>query len=194
MLKEKFKDFKIYLATQSPRRHSLVEGLDLDFGILNVEVDEVYPHQLKKNEIATYLAELKADAIDTSKLPDNYIIITADTIVWLNDHILTKPINFDDAFRILSELSGVKHEVFTGVCIKTKEKKLTFYAHTDVYFKKLSKAEIIWYIDNYKPYDKAGAYGAQEWIGYIAIERIEGSYFNVMGLPIHQLYNELLKF
>jgi len=127
-------------------------------------------------------------------LKDDTLVITADTIVWINNKVLNKPKDYNDAVDILSQLSGNMHEVITAVCLRTKGKTKSFYALTKVYFKKLSKEEITFYVENYKPYDKAGAYGAQEWIGYVAIESIEGSYFNVMGLPTSMLYDELMKF
>ena len=171
----------------------LLKGLDIHFEIKLKDTDEIYPQHLKKEKIALYLSELKASAFE-NELDDKTLVITADTIVWINDKVLNKPKDFNDAVNILKQLSGNMHEVITGVCLKTKEKTHSFYALTKVYFKKLSEKEIEYYISNYKPYDKAGAYGAQEWIGYVAIEKIEGSYFNVMGLPTRMLYDELMKF
>jgi len=193
MLHEKYKDYKIILASQSPRRQMLLKGLDIPFEIRLMDVEENYPSHLKKEDIALYLSELKASAFNET-MDDKTLVITADTIVCINNKVLGKPKDFDDAVNILTQLSGNMHEVITGVCLKTREKTKSFYALTKVYFKKLSQKEIKYYITNYKPYDKAGAYGAQEWIGYIAIERIEGSYFNVMGLPTRLLYEELMKF
>jgi len=183
-------NYHIILASQSPRRQNLLKELQFNFEINVKEVEEVYPPHLIKEEIAVYLAELKGAAYN-SEITDKQLIITADTIVWVNNHILGKPIDYDDAFKMLETLSNNKHTVYTGVCIKTKSKTKSFWASTDVYFKKLEKAEIEYYLENYKPYDKAGSYGIQEWIGYIGIKRIEGSFFNVMGLPIHLLYSEL---
>jgi len=191
-----FEDLKKYtflLASKSPRRHYLLKELGLDFEVRTKEVDESFPEQLKAAEIPLYLCEKKAAAFD-EELTDNTIVITADTIVWLDGHVLNKPQNFNDAVRMLQLLSGKMHEVYTGVCLKSKHKTTSFVALTKVYFKELSLEEIEFYIRNYNPYDKAGAYGAQEWIGYIAIDRIEGTYFNVMGLPVRELYEALLKF
>lgn len=193
LLPEKLEDYKIILASQSPRRQLLLKGLDIPFTVIVKDVEEKFPEELKREEIALYLSELKAAAFD-NEIDDKTLVITADTIVWINNQVLSKPKDFDDAVSILTQLSGNMHEVITGVCLKTKAKTHTFYALTNVYFKKLSQKEIHYYVSNYKPYDKAGAYGAQEWIGYVAIEHIEGSYFNVMGLPTRLLYDELMKF
>jgi septum formation protein len=183
----------LILASKSPRRQYLMKELGLDFEVHTKDVDESFPENLKAQEIPLYLCQKKADAFN-EELTDNTIVITADTIVWVDNQVLNKPENFDDAVRMLKLLSGKKHEVYTGVCLKSKHKTKTFYALTNVYFKELSQEEIEYYINNFNPYDKAGAYGAQEWIGYIAVEKIEGSYFNVMGLPVRELYEELLKF
>jgi len=185
--------YQIILASQSPRRQKLLKELQINFEIIVKEIDEVYPEHLVKEEIAVYLAEQKAAAFN-GDITDNQLIITADTIVWVNNHILNKPSNYEHAYKMLETLSNNRHTVYTGVCIKTKAKTKTFWASTDVYFSKLDKVEIEYYIENYKPFDKAGSYGIQEWIGYIAIEKIEGSYFNVMGLPIQKLYHELKTF
>ncbi len=193
MLHEKLKDYKIILASQSPRRQQLLKGLDIPFQIISKDIKEEYPQDLKKEEIALYLCELKASAFN-GEIDDKTLVITADTIVWINGVALNKPSDYNDAVSILKTLSGNMHEVITGVCLKTKNKTHSFFSLTKVFFKKLSQQEIEYYITNYKPYDKAGAYGAQEWIGYVAIEKIEGSYFNVMGLPTRLLYEELMKF
>ena len=193
MLHEKIKNYNIILASQSPRRQMLLKGLDIPFEIKIKDTEEIYPPNLKKEEIALYLCKLKASAFE-NEIDEKTLVITADTIVWINEIVLNKPKDFNDAVNILKQLSGNMHEVITGVCLKTKEKTHTFYALTKVYFKNLSDQEIEYYISNYKPYDKAGAFGAQELIGYIAIEKIEGSYFNVMGLPTRMLYDELMKF
>ncbi|MDP1745043.1 MAG: Maf-like protein [Bacteroidota bacterium] len=187
------KKHNLILASKSPRRQYLMKELGLDFEVNTKDVDESFPENLKAQEIPLYLCQKKADAFD-EELTDNTIVITADTIVWIDNQVLNKPENFNDAVRMLKLLSGKKHEVYTGVCLKSKHKTKTFYALTNVYFKELSQEEIEYYINNFNPYDKAGAYGAQEWIGYIAVEKIEGSYFNVMGLPVRELYEELLKF
>ena len=183
-------DYKIILASQSPRRHYLLKEIGLEFEIkLKQFVDESYPDHLKKEEIPLYIAGKKAEIY--GKLEDNEILITADTIVWLKDKVLQKPIDQDDAIKILKELSGNCHQVYTGVCIKSNDKEVLFSACTDVYFKKLTYPEIDYYINHFQPFDKAGAYGIQEWIGYIGVEKINGSFFNVMGLPIQKLYTEL---
>jgi septum formation protein len=193
LLHEKLKDYKIYLASQSPRRKSLLEGLDLNFDVLvRPGIDETVPAGLSEIEIPLYLAEHKSNAyIDL--LDDKTIVITADTIVWINGRELGKPADFTDAVKILKELSGNMHEVVTGVCLRNSVKKRMFHALSKVWFRNLSEAEIKYYLTKYKPYDKAGAYGIQEWIGYAGIEKIEGSFYNVMGLPVQTVYLELLK-
>lgn len=191
-----FKDLAKYqfiLASKSPRRQFLLKDLGLNFEVHTKEVDESFSPDLKAEQIPLYLAEKKAMAFD-AELKENTIVITADTIVWVNGQVLNKPEDYADAVRMLQLLSGKMHEVYTGVCLRSKNKMKTFYSLTKVYFKNLSLEEIEHYVTNYKPYDKAGAYGAQEFIGYIAIEKIEGSYFNVMGLPLRELYEELLIF
>ena len=193
MLLKDFKKYKIILASKSPRRQYLLKELGIDFAIRTKDVDESFPANLKAQEIPLYLCQKKADAFQ-EELTDHTIVITADTIVWVENQVLNKPENFEDAVRMLQLLSGKMHEVFTGVCLKSKHKTKTFYAVTKVYFKILSQEEIEFYINNYHPYDKAGAYGAQEFIGYIAIDKIEGTYFNVMGLPLKELYENLLSF
>ena len=187
------KKHPLILASKSPRRQYLLNELGLQFEVRTKEVDESFPANLKAQEIPLYLCKKKADAFN-NELNENTIVITADTIVWIDGQVLNKPENFDDAVRMLKLLSGKMHEVYTGVCLRSKEKTKSFYALTKVYFKTLSQEEIEYYINNYNPYDKAGSYGAQEWLGYIAIEKIEGTYFNVMGLPIKELYEELLAF
>jgi septum formation protein len=190
---EKLNKFKLLLASKSPRRQYLMTELGLTFEVKTKEVDESFPEHLKSEEIPLYLCKKKADAFD-EELSENTVVITADTIVWIDNQVLNKPENFEDAVRMLKLLSGKKHEVYTGVCLKSSSKVKVFYAKTDVYFKVLSDEQINYYITNYNPYDKAGAYGAQEWIGYIAVEKIVGSYFNVMGLPVKELYEELMAF
>lgn len=194
MLSELAKKYRIILASQSPRRQQLLEELGLDFEVISVDIDETYPPSLKGKDIAVFLSELKAKSFDFDKLCKNCLIITADTIVLQDGQILPKPKDFNDAVRILQTLSGNVHEVITGVSLRTKNKLISFHSITKVYFKNLTPEEIHHYIERYKPYDKAGAYGIQEWIGYIGIERIEGSYFNVVGLPVQRLYSELLNF
>lgn len=191
MLHEKIKGHKVILASKSPRRQALLKGLDIDFSVMSREVDESYPEGLDQNEIATFLADKKSEAFSDELRDDHTILITADTIVWHNNHVLNKPVDREDAVRMLRKLSGSMHEVVTGVCIRTNRKKILFHANSFVHFKKLSDYEIEYYLDHYKPYDKAGSYGVQEWIGYIGITHIEGSYFNVMGLPIQMVYEKL---
>ena len=193
MISDLFSSYKIILASKSPRRQFLLKGLDINFNVIIKDVEEIYPSNLHCEEIPLHLCRLKATAFG-DELKDNTIVITADTIVWFEEQVLNKPKDREDAIRMLSKLSGNMHEVYTGVCIKSKFKSVDFFVLSKVFFKKLSGEEITYYVDNYKPYDKAGAYGAQEWIGYVAIERIEGSYFNVMGLPTKRLYEELVKF
>ena len=190
---EDFKNYRFILASQSPRRHYLLKELGLTFEIRTKETDESFPEHLKSHHIAVYLAEKKAAAFD-EELTDKTVVITSDTIVCINEQVLNKPVDKADAVRMLNLLSGKKHEVYTGVCLKATHKTTSFFARTDVYFKTLTASEIEYYVTHHHPYDKAGAYGAQEWIGYIAIEKIEGTYFNVMGLPLFELYNQLLKF
>ncbi len=188
------KDKKIILASKSPRRQYLLKELGLDFEILETDVAEVYPEGLSSPEIALYLAELKSDNLDFSRMPSNAIVITADTIVCLGDEILGKPGNYHEAVVMLKKLSGRKHDVITAVCLRSRLQKQLFHVVSSVYFKELTLKEIEYYIDNFHPFDKAGGYGIQEWIGYIGIDRIEGSFFNVMGLPIKEVYEALLNF
>ena len=190
MLQEKLKNYNIILASKSPRRQQFFKDLDIDFTIKLKEVEEVYPQQLKGIEITDYLANLKAKAY--KDLKDNDLLITSDTIVWLENKALGKPKNYHESFVMLKNLSGKKHEVITSISIKNKNFQKIINDITTVFFKKLSDKEINYYINNYKPFDKAGAYGIQEWIGFIAIDKIEGSYFNVVGLPVHKLYKELM--
>jgi septum formation protein len=179
----------ILLASNSPRRKELLAGLGLKFEVRVKEVHEDFPEHLQREQVAEYLASHKADAY-TEDL-QNEVLITADTIVCLGERILNKPANDSEAFDMLRALSGTHHEVITGVCILTKNSKTVFHDVTKVYFKELSTEEILYYIDHYEPFDKAGAYGIQEWIGKIGIEKIEGSYFNVVGLPVQKLYTYL---
>lgn len=191
---KKINSYRIILGSQSPRRQFLLSELGIRFEVkVNSDQEENYPDNLKKEEIPVFLSKLKSEHL-SGYIDDNTILITADTIVWLDDKVLGKPKDADDALSILKSLSGYKHTVYTGVCIKSINKEKVFSAETDVYFRELSDEEILFYIEKYKPYDKAGAYGAQEWIGYIGIEHIEGSYFNVMGLPVQKLYSELIAF
>ena len=190
MLKELLKDYKIILASGSPRRQQFFKDLDLDFEIRLKEVEEIYPPTLKAAEITNFLAELKANAFN-NELSPNEILITSDTIVWQNEKALGKPKNYDDAFQILKSLSNATHEVITSVCFKTMNSSETIHEVTSVTFSELSDDAIHYYLKNYEPFDKAGAYGIQEWIGLIGIAKIEGSYSNVVGLPTERVYNYL---
>ncbi len=191
---ENLSKYNIILASQSPRRHELLKGIDIPFSIKVIDgLEEKFPPHLQAGDIPLFLSELKASAYLES-MDENDLIITADTIVWNQGKLLEKPKDLSDAKGMLQNLSGKTHEVFTGVCIQTKEKKESFCAVSRVLFAELTEDEIDYYLSKYKPLDKAGSYGVQEWIGYIAVEHIEGSYFNVMGLPIHQLYKALKKF
>lgn len=186
-------DYNIILASQSPRRQQLLKDLGLSFEVKKADVDEEFPPRLRREEIPVFLSEKKSDAM-TGLLSDGQLLVTADTIVWVDNQVLNKPADHEDAVRMLKILSGKMHEVITGVTLRTAEKKHSFYVVTDVTFKELSDEEIEYYVKNYKPFDKAGAYGVQEWIGYIGIDSIHGSYYNVMGLPVKELYEELSKF
>ncbi len=190
---EELKKYHFILASKSPRRQFLLKDLGLHFEVATKEVDESFPPDLRAEQIPLYLCEKKATAFD-DELKDNTIVITADTIVWVDNQVLNKPENYEDAVRMLGLLSGKMHQVYTGVCLKSKEKLVSFFAVTNVYFKVLTAFEIDFYIRHFHPFDKAGAYGAQEWMGYIAVEKIDGSYFNVMGLPVKELYEQLLQF
>jgi septum formation protein len=192
MLNEKFKNHRIILASGSPRRQQFLKELDVDFEIQLKDIEEIYPEHLQAEEITNFLAKLKASAFALD-LDDNDILITSDTIVWLNNKALGKPKDYDDAFEMLTEMSGTTHKVITSVCLKTTVKEIVFYEETLVTFTALSSDEIKYYLNNYKPFDKAGSYGIQEWIGLVAITKIEGSYANVVGLPTHRLYEEMMK-
>lgn len=193
MLKNRLKSKNLILASGSPRRQELLKSLGVPFEIRIREIDEVYPKHLKKSEISDYLAQLKSNAF-VEELNPKDLLITSDTIVWYHNMALGKPKSKDDAFQMLQKLSGKTHEVITSVCLKSLQKEDIFNSITKVTFKELSSEEIQFYIDNYNPMDKAGAYGIQDWIGQIGVTKIEGSYFNVMGFPIHKIYSQLLKF
>lgn len=194
MIGNRLQGKRIILASQSPRRQFLLRELHLDFEVIVTDAEEVYPEGLAPEQIARHLAELKADAFDPALLDEETILITADTIVVLDGKILGKPRGYDDAVNMLQLLSGRRHDVITAVSLRSATKRRVFHVRSSVYFKELTKEEIIYYIDNFEPFDKAGSYGIQEWIGYIGIDRIEGSYFNVMGLPVRELYDELIRF
>lgn len=194
LLSNKFRDTRIILASKSPRRQFLLRELGIEFDVIdNLDIEEDYPSELSYKDIPVYLALKKSDAFK-ERLDDKTLLITADTIVWCAKRVLNKPEGRSDAIRILRNLSGRKHKVISGVCIRTNLKTDSFSSVTSVIFKELSEDEIVYYVDRYKPYDKAGAYGIQEWIGYIGVKSIKGSYFNVMGFPVSKLYERLLAF
>ena len=193
MLRDKLKDYHIILASGSPRRQQFFKDLDLEFEIRIKDIEEIYPSELKSDAITDFLAKLKADAFE-GELNPNDILITSDTIVWHDKRALGKPKDYSDAFTMLESLSGSTHDVITSVCIKTINDTIVFNELTKVTFNKLSSESIHYYLENYKPYDKAGAYGIQEWIGLIAVAKIEGSYANVMGLPVDKVFEYLSNF
>lgn len=193
MLSEVLKHKTIILGSKSPRRKELLEGLGISFETRTKEVEESFSNDLDQQKVAEFLAEKKANAFN-SELTTGDIVITSDTVVLCENEILGKPKDTADAYKMLSKLSGKSHQVITGVCLKSIDKTITFSDTTRVWFKHLTSEEINYYIHNYKPFDKAGSYGIQEWIGYIGIEKIEGTYFNVMGLPVNLLYKKLYDF
>lgn len=186
---ENLQQYHIILGSGSPRRKELLQGLHIPFEVVNIDADETYPTSIMGVGIPMYLAEKKAGAF--GQLKENELLITADTIVWHEGKVLGKPVDKNEAGKMLQQLAGKTHQVITGVCISTCKRKKTFHAVSDVRFAHLNDAEIDFYLEKYQPYDKAGSYGVQEWIGYVGVEHINGSYFNVMGLPIQRLYNEL---
>lgn len=185
--------YRIILGSGSPRRQELLKSLGFEFVFKPINADESFPSDLKAEAIPVYLAEKKAKAY-TESLKKDELLITADTIVWCEGKVLNKPADFEEGKSMLNTLSGKMHQVFTAVCLKGSEKQIVFCDESKVYFKHLSNDEIEFYLKNYSPYDKAGGYGVQDWIGYVAIEKIEGSFYNVMGLPVKKLYEELIKF
>jgi len=188
------KNKRVILASASPRRKMLMEGLDIPLVIVQASrVDESYPDVLSPEKIPAYLAGKKADGAQDLLTADT-ILVTADTLVILNGEVIEKPQDKAHAREMLSRLSGNMHRVLTGVCMRSVDKEICFTAESKVYFGKLSQDEIDYYINTYRPFDKAGAYGIQEWIGYVSVERIEGSFYNVMGLPVHQVYQYLKEF
>jgi len=194
MLHEKLESYQLILASQSPRRQYLLKELGLEFECKQKQlVEETFPDYLQREEIPLYLAEKKA-RVFVPDLSESTIVITADTIVWHRNDVVQKPADKNEAIAILEQLSGQMHQVFTGVCLLSAKKKRLFYAGTEVLFKDLTKEEIAYYVKHYRPFDKAGAYGVQEWIGYIGVESIRGSFYNVMGLPVQHLYKELMDF
>ncbi|WP_277639078.1 Maf-like protein [Bacteroides graminisolvens] len=196
---EDLKKYSVVLASNSPRRKELLSGLGVNFSVKTLpDVDESFPDTLKGEDIPLFIARKKADAykvlfssVTSNEVEEPLLVITADTIVWLEDEVLGKPANATEARAMLSKLSGKKHQVITGVCLTTASWQKSFAAVSEVQFSSLTEEEMDYYIHNYCPYDKAGAYGVQEWIGFIGVESIQGSYFNVMGLPIQRLYREL---
>ena len=196
---EDLKKYSVVLASNSPRRKELLSGLGVNFSVKTLpDVDESFPDALKGEEIPLFIARKKADAykmlfssVTSNEVEEPLLVITADTIVWIEDEVLGKPANATEARAMLSKLSGKKHQVITGVCLTTASWQKSFAAVSEVQFSSLTEEEMDYYIQNYCPYDKAGAYGVQEWIGFIGVESIQGSYFNVMGLPIQRLYREL---
>ncbi|CAA9201120.1 Maf-like protein [Flavobacterium collinsii] len=190
MLKEKLKKYTLILASGSPRRQQFFKDLDLDFEIRLKDIEEVYPPELKAVEITDYLAELKANAFE-GELNEDEILVTSDTIVWHQNKALGKPKDADEAFKMIRSLSNTTHEVITSVCFKTNHSSTLLNDITKVTFNDLSDEAILYYIQNYKPYDKAGAYGIQEWFGFMAVAKVEGSYTNVMGLPTAKVYEYL---
>jgi septum formation protein len=193
MIADSLKKYRIILASRSPRRQQLLRELGLNFEIVIKDYKEIYPEGLCGEEIAWYLAHGKA-ILFKNEISDNEIVITADTIVWCKGKVLGKPQDSEDAVRMLREISGNTHEVITGVCLYSSSKEKTFSSSTKVTFDSLSEGEISYYVEKFEPYDKAGAYGIQEWIGLMGCSHIEGSYFNVVGLPVQRLYKELKDF
>ena len=191
ILDKKIDKIDIVLASKSPRRQELLKNIISNFKIEVREIEETFPDTLKGGEIAQYISEQKANAFKHTN--ENSMIITADTIVCLEDKVLGKPKSHENAFEMLRSLSGKKHTVFTGVSLLFKNKLTSFYDETNVSFYELSDEEINEYIKNHQPFDKAGSYGIQEWMGYVGIQKIEGDFFNVMGLPLHRLYREIDK-
>lgn len=185
--------YNIILASKSPRRQQLLKSLGINFSVQTKEVEEIYPGKLNKEEVPVYLSELKAKPF-LNDLIETDLLITADTVVCLGKEVLGKPGDKEEAVKMLEALSGNEHQVITGVCLSSKNKQKAFYSVTNVQFKPLTPQEIEYYISEYKPYDKAGAYGIQEWIGTIGIVHIEGSFYNVMGLPVQKLYAEIQNF
>jgi len=186
--------YKIILASNSPRRQELLRLMGIEFQIRLKPVNEDFPADIQPNDVARFLCEKKAMAFDHTDLNENELLITADTIVCLGNEIMNKPEDREHAIWMLKQLSGKKHQVITGVALRSLEKMISFTDTTDVYFQELTEDQISFYVDTCKPFDKAGAYGIQEWIGFVGIQKIEGSYFNVVGLPTARLYEELGKF
>lgn len=194
MMLENLKSYNIILASKSPRRQELLKGIGVPFSIITKDIDESFSANISPYDVAPYLSVKKAKAFEENELPENYMVITADTVVVVDDEILGKPKDAEEARQMLRLISGKRHSVITGVSIRTKDKIKTFSAMSKVSFDTLGEEEIDYYVNNFKPFDKAGAYGIQEWIGYIGVSSVEGSYFNVMGLPTQKLYKMLKNF
>jgi len=192
MLK-KLTKYKIILGSNSPRRKKLLSELNLNFDVISSNIKETYSNKINKEKVAEHLAQRKALNISKLKLPKNYLLITADTTVLINGKILNKPVNKKQSLKMLQEISNQSHQVITGICIKTSKKETLFSVSSEVIFNKLSLDEISYYIENFKPFDKAGSYGIQEWIGHIGVNKINGSYTNIMGLPTNDIYENLKK-
>ena len=193
MLKEKLNKINIILASGSPRRQQFFKEMDLHYTIRLKEIEEIYPEHLQAEEITNFLAELKASAFE-NELKENDVLVTSDTIVWLNGKALGKPKDYDDAFKMLQQLANQTHEVITSVCLKSIDKTEVFHCVTKVTFSNLSDEAIRYYLDNYQAFDKAGSYGIQDWIGLVGISKIEGSYTNVVGLPTEMLFQKLMNY
>ena len=193
MLKDKLNTINIILASGSPRRQQFCKEMDLHYTIRLKEIEEIYPENLKAEEITNFLAELKASAFE-NELKENDVLVTSDTIVWLNGKALGKPKDYDDAFKMMQQLANQTHEVITSVCLKSIDKTDVFHCVTKVTFANLSDEAITYYLNNYKPFDKAGSYGIQDWIGLVGISKIEGSYTNVVGLPTEMLFQKLMNY
>ncbi|WP_319800351.1 MULTISPECIES: Maf family nucleotide pyrophosphatase [unclassified Flavobacterium] len=191
ILQEKYNDHQIILASNSPRRKQFLKDLGLTFTVKPANVNEAYPSHLKGKDIALYIAQQKASVFNN--LEANELVITCDTIVWIDDVALGKPENSADAKQMLQQLSGKTHEVISAVCIKSNQKEQLFYDVTEVSFNTLNPSDIAYYVETFQPFDKAGSYGIQEWIGLVGIEKINGSYTNVVGMPMEKLYKELMK-
>lgn len=196
LLFDEIKKYQIYLASQSPRRRELLSGMGFQFEVMPMHVSEIHPENMSPAQVVEYLSQLKLSTVDMGKFPDNCLFIACDTIVVLGTEIIEKPKNEADALRMLRGLSGREHTVMSGVTLMTQKKKITQHAESQVKFREFSNEEILYYIQNYQPFDKAGAYGIQEWIGYVGIEYIHGSFYNVMGLPtclLWQMLQEVVK-
>ncbi len=194
MKQEILRHYNLLLGSKSPRRQELLKALGLHYSLAEIEVEEVYPSHLQGADIARYLCELKADAYDSAHMPADSILVTADTIVWLDGKYIGKPAGRAEAIEMLTQLSGKQHSVYSGICLKSSTRKALFHSHTLVTFRELGMDEIEYYVTHHKPYDKAGSYGIQDWIGYIGVTGIEGCYYNVMGFPVQLFYEQLTRF